>query len=116
MLRNVQIDHVLSSALFSTQFETKKDFLSVTCDETSLELRANKCAMNKYGFSLEELFVHGPDKLTSNEIDALTDPCRGELVFYNGPEYVFKIDRTSSDCNTLVEGNGSQVRVIRGHH
>ena len=84
----------------------------MTCDATSLELRANKCAMNKYGFSLEELFLHGPNRLSSNEIDGLTDPCRGELAFVNGPEYVFKIDRTLSDCNTLVEGNGNQERVI----
>ena len=90
--------------------KTNKDFLSVTCDAAQLELRANKCAMNKYGFSLEELFLHGPDKLSSNEIDALTDPCRGQLGFDNGPEYVFKIDRTLSDCNTLVEADGGKER------
>ena len=109
-----------------------KEYLSVQCDAGSLEIRVNKCAMNKYGFSLTELFLHGPDRLTANEVDELLlasaeaedeegsgsssndsaedglkateiNDCRGQIAFDNGPEYVFKIDRRLSDCNTKME-------------
>ena len=85
-------------------------------------------------FSLTELFLHGPDRLTAHEVGDLLlasaatedeegsgssendsaedglkateiNDCRGEIAFDNGPEYVFKIDRRLSDCNTQMEAS-----------
>ena len=114
-----------------------KEYLSVQCDAGSLEIRVNKCAMNKYGFSLTELFLHGPDRLSANEVGDLllassqaedeeesdssivdglkaTDlnDCRGEIAFDNGPEYVFKIDRRLSDCNTKMEASDGNKELV----
>ena len=78
------------------------DFMSTVCTERFIDVRVNKCVMNKLGLTLNDLYVNGPDQTTNftNLETSLNNNCRGQLSFLNGPEYTFKIDRTFSDCKT----------------
>ena len=85
------------------------DYMSTFCNEQIIEVRVNKCVMNKLGLTLNDLYINGPDKTNdySNLETSLNNNCRGQLSYLNGPEYAFKIDRTFSDCKTQkgTEGN-----------
>merc|ERR1712062_13082 len=78
------------------------------CTPSSIEVRMNKCVMNAYGFRLEELYINGPNPTDdfSNLGSSTDNNCRGQLGYDNGPEYVFKIDRTLGDCGTAVGKDG----------
>merc|ERR1719383_719328 len=94
-------------------------YMTATCTPNSMELRVNKCVINKFGFTLIDLYINGPTK-TDNFDDLETsvqNTCRGQLAFDNGPEYVFKIDRTLSDCRTqkgIMNGEATYVNAIQG--
>ena len=85
------------------------DFMSTICTEQNIEVRVNKCVMNKLGLTLNDLYINGPEKTDdySDLETSLNNNCRGQLSFLNGPEYAFKLDRTFSDCKTQkgTEGN-----------
>ena len=74
-------------------------------------MRVNKCVLNRFGFTLKDLYIHGPN-LTDDFSDlgmSADNNCRGRIDYENGAEYVFKVDRTFSDCNSLVSHNDSHV-------
>lgn len=87
------------------------DYISATCDGSGMEMRINKCILNRFGFRLADLYIHGPDKTEDfAELAVSADNnCRGALEYNNGPEYVFRIDRAMSDCNTRVTNNGTHA-------
>jgi len=76
--------------------------MTAICKSDSIELRMNKCVINKFGFTLKDLYINGPAKTsTFDDLEtSVNNNCRGALGFDNGPEYVFKIDRSFSDCKT----------------
>jgi hypothetical protein len=78
------------------------DYMTAVCSAGAVELRMNKCVINAYGFTLKDLYINGPTKSEDfTSLDSSThNSCRGKLAFDNGPEYVFKIDRTLTDCAT----------------
>merc|ERR1711935_1083410 len=68
------------------------DYIMAGCNSDSIELRMNKAVHNS---------------------------CRGALAFDNGPEYVFKIDRSFSDCRTEkgtdeTSGKATYKNAIQG--
>ena len=87
------------------------DYILATCDGSGMEMRINKCILNRFGFRLADLYIHGPDKTEDFEELAVSadNNCRGALEYNNGPEYVFRIDRAMSDCNTRVTNNGTHA-------
>merc|ERR1711892_1253199 len=97
------------------------DYIMAVCNSDSIELRMNKCVINKFGFTLKDLYINGPTK-TDNFDDLETsvhNSCRGALAFDNGPEYVFKIDRSFSDCRTEkgtdeTSGKATYKNAIQG--
>ena len=95
----------------STRNIDPASYMAVTCDGTGLEMRVNKCILNRFGFKLADLFINGPDLATDfSELDVSTENnCRGAIEYSNGPEYVFRVDRTFSDCATRVTNNGTHV-------
>jgi len=60
---------------------------------------------------LKHLFINGLSETEDfSTLDTSIDNnCRGELEYNNGPEYVFRIDRTLSDCATRVTNNGTHA-------
>ena len=86
-------------------------YITATCDGTGLEMRINKCILNRFGFKLADLYINGPDATEDfSSLAVSTDNnCRGALEYNNGPEYVFRIDRTFSDCATSVTNNGTHA-------
>ena len=87
------------------------DYITATCDGTGLEMRINKCILNRFGFMLKHLYINGPEETEDFTTlgTSVDNNCRGELVYSNGPEYVFRIDRTFSDCATSVTNNGTHA-------
>jgi len=95
------------------------DFMTTQCSAETIEVRLNKCVMNKFGFTLKDLFVNGPQKTDNftNLETSINNNCRGALAFDNGPEYAFKIDRTFSDCKTekgFLNGQATYKNAIHG--
>merc|ERR1712048_551784 len=96
------------------------DYMQAVCKSDSIELRMNKCVMNKFGFSLKDLYINGPTKVTTfDDLEtSANNNCRGMLGFDNGPEYVFKIDRTFSDCKTEkgtdADGKATYKNAVQG--
>ena len=86
-----------------------EDFVSAQCSSGSLEVRINKCVMNRFGFTLSDLYINGPDP--TDDFSALatsaSNNCRGKIGYANGAEYVFSIDRNFGDCGTVIEANGT---------
>ena len=96
------------------------DYMTAVCTSGAVELRMNKCVMNKFGFSLKDLYINGPTKTDDfeNLASSVDNTCRGMLGFDNGPEYVFKIDRTLSDCKTETgsddDGKATYKNAVQG--
>ena len=96
------------------------DYMNAICKSDSIELRMNKCVINKFGFTLKDLYINGPAKTsTFDDLEtSVNNNCRGALAFDNGPEYVFKIDRSFSDCKTESgtdeEGLATYKNAIQG--
>ena len=88
-----------------------ENFVSSECDATGMQIRMNKCVINRFGFKLKDLFLNGP--ITSSNFENLDssdkNSCRGRIAYENGPEYIFRIDRQFSDCNTMVKNDGTHV-------
>ena len=85
-------------------------FVHTTCDYTGLEVRLNKCVVNKIGFKLDDLYMVGPDRTADfTNVDSRLNKCRGALAYDNGPEYVFKLNREFSDCGTIADINGHDI-------
>ena len=87
----------------------REDFITgTTCTSDKIEVRLNKCILNKAGLKLNELYLNGPD-LDLDSLDSLgsssDNNCRGQLSYENGPEYVFTISKNLADCKTKIEGN-----------
>ena len=77
------------------------DYMSVvTCTSSMVEFRANKCVLNKAGFYLDDLYVNGVER-AETEAD-LVSGCRGQLIYDNGPQYVFVVNRNQSECMATV--------------
>lgn len=87
------------------------DYITASCDGMGLEVRINRCVLNQFGFKLKDLFINGPEE--NGDFSALSSSadnnCRGHLEYQYGPEYVFRIDRTFSDCATSVTNNGTHA-------
>ena len=97
------------------------DYITAKCDGSSMEIRINKCIMNEFGFRLADLYLHGKDATENfTELETSVDnTCRGVIQYDMGPEYVFKIDRTFSDCKTAVvynETHASYENAIQGSY
>merc|ERR1712174_83378 len=93
-------------------------FMTTTCEENKIELRVNKCVMNKLGLFLKDLYVDGPEP-TSNftSLDtSVQNSCQGQLSFVSGPEYLFSIDRSSSDCKTQKGSEGGMATYKNAIH
>ena len=94
--------------------------MTAVCTSGAVELRMNKCVMNKFGFSLKDLYINGPTKTDDfeNLASSVDNTCRGMLGFDNGPEYVFKINRTLSDCKTETgtdaDGKATYKNAVQG--
>jgi len=99
---------------------TPADYMQAVCKSDSIELRMNKCVINKFGFNLKDLYINGPTKTsTFDDLEtSANNDCRGMLAFDNGPEYVFKIDRSFSDCKTekgtTADGKATYKNAIQG--
>ena len=67
--------------------------------------------MNKFGFKLADVFIHGKHRTNdfTNLDSSVKNSCRGAIEYDMGPEYVFKIDRSFSDCNTHVVHNDTHA-------
>jgi hypothetical protein len=78
--------------------------MSATCDSQFLTLRINKCVMNKFGFKLAQLYIGSYEKSAFDSLVSANNPaCRGRIGYEDGPEYVFKIDRSKDECNLVSE-------------
>ena len=86
-----------------------EDFVYAECNSGSLEVRINKCVMNRFGFTLSDLYIAGPEKTDdfSTLATSSSNNCRGKIGYQNGAEYVFSIDRNFGDCGTVIEANGT---------
>jgi len=86
-----------------------EDFVTAECSSGSLEVRINKCVMNRFGFTLSDLYINGPE--VTDDFSALatsaSNNCRGKIGYASGAEYVFSIDRNFGDCGTVIEANGT---------
>ena len=86
---------------------TREDYINeLTCTKDKIEIRLNKCLLNKAGLHLKELYLNGPD-IDFDTFDSLgsssTNNCRGKLSYANGPEYVFTISSTLDDSGSLTD-------------
>jgi len=94
-------------------------YMTASCSADRIELRMNKCMVNKFGFTLNDLYINGPSKTdTFDDLDiSQQNTCRGRLAYDNGPEYVFTIDRTLSDCKTqkgVLNGQATYINAVQG--
>lgn len=98
-----------SIPLYSTI--SPSDYTTGSCSASHMEIRIDKCIANYFGFMLTDLFVNGPAKTDqfSNLQTTLTNRCRGELVYDNGPEYVFRLENTLNDCGSVVHKNSTAI-------
>jgi len=94
------------------------DFMTTTCTEDKIELRVNKCVMNKLGLFLKDLYVDGPEATSdfTNLDTSVQNSCQGQLSFESGPEYLFSVDRSSSDCKTQKGSEGGKATYKNAIH
>ena len=88
---------------------SRNDYITgTTCTKNRMEIRLNKCLLNKAGLKLNQLYLNGPD-VDFETFDSLGtsehNNCRGKLAYTNGPEYVFTINTQLTDCKTQQDGN-----------
>merc|ERR1712218_49274 len=69
---------------------------------------------------LKHLYIGGATESDFGDLVDNADPkCRGRLGFGEGPEYVFDIDRSKSECGMTVANNDTHVIFdsgIQGYH
>ena len=98
---------------------TREDYINeLTCTKDKIEIRLNKCLLNKAGLHLKELYLNGPE-IDFDTFDSLgsssTNNCRGKLSYANGPEYVFTISSAAdsgslTDCKTLFDAGAKTYK------
>jgi len=92
----------------------REDYINeLTCTAEKIEIRLNKCLLNKAGLKLKELYLNGPE-IDFDTLDSLgsssINNCRGKLSYVNGPEYVFTIDTNLTDCKTLFNASANTYK------
>ena len=92
----------LSSAIGSVDLN---DYFIIECSPTGLELAVSKCLLNKSNFFLSNLVINSQP----GDLESPDNNCLGELQYANGPQYVFKIQNSFSDCNTVVTHNNTHI-------
>lgn len=87
------------------------NYIFAECNARGFKVRVNKCIVNKSGFTLNNLYINGPTITEDFQTLKTTNDnsCRGGILYDNGPEYVFSIDRNFADCATQVQSNATHV-------
>lgn len=87
------------------------DYITATCSPAGMQVEISKCVLNQFGFNLKDIYIHGPQQTSdfTTLASSADNNCRGSLEYHHGPEYVFGIDRSFSDCATQITNNGTHA-------
>lgn len=86
------------------------DHVETICSPTGMELRINKCIANQFNnVKLKDLYINGNQPMTDDFVLQSSDGnnCRGYLSYSNGPQYVFTLENSFTDCNTEETNAGN---------
>lgn len=88
------------------------DPVELKCDDNGFRVTVDKCIMHKYGFTLNDLFMSGPDRDYDGPLQTSgTNTCRGRLDYQDGTHYAFAVAGLV-DCGTVVTSNATHINVI----
>ena len=80
------------------------DHISVYCTADLIEVRMAECLIEKFEFTISDLFINGPNKVHNFE-DLQTSEennCQGAFADDGNLKHVFRITQSLSDCKTVV--------------